>query len=85
MPNRFRVIAPTDVIFNYAVAMDVLFSENEPIIHAVYRQTHFSRAEFIPKQESQTIWSAFVTRWVLPYHGLPYELWVDQAKANLSV
>lgn len=84
-PNRYRAVLPDQCVFNYDVAIDVMFISGNPVLHAVCRQTHFSRAAPLPKQDSYTIWSVFMTIWVTPYLGVPHNLWVDQAKAFLSV
>lgn len=83
-PNRYRAVLPEQCVFNFDVAINVMFIRQVPILHAVCKQTHFSRATVIPKQDSFTIWTAFMTMWVIPYLGVPYNLWVDQAKAFLS-
>lgn len=84
-PNRYRVVLPEQCVFNFDVALDVMFIRSQPVLHAVCRRTHFSRATPLPKQDSYTIWESFMRIWVTPYLGVPYNLWVDQAKAFLSV
>lgn len=65
--------------------MDVMFIRGQAILHAVYRQTHFSRAAPLQKQDSYTLWQTFMSIWVIPYLRVPYNLWVDQAKSFLCV
>lgn len=72
-------------MYNYDVAVDVIFINIIPMLHAVWRQIHFSRAIPLPKQDSNTLWMAFMTIWVTPYLGVPYNLWVYQAKYFMSV
>jgi hypothetical protein len=84
-PNRYRAVLPDQCVFNFDVALDVMFIRGQPILHAVCRQTHFSRAAPLLKQDSYTLWEAFMSIRVLPYLGVPYNLWVDQAKSFLSV
>ena len=84
-PNRYRAVLPDKCVFNYDVALDVIFFTKIPILHAVCRQTHFSRAAILSKQDSYTIWCVFMTIWVATYLGVPFNLRVDQAKAFLSV
>lgn len=83
-PNRYRAVLPEQCVFNFDVAIDVMFIRQVPILHAVCKQTHFSRAAVLPKQDSYTMWTTFMTIWVIPYLGVPHNLWVDQAKAFLS-
>lgn len=84
-PNRYRAVLPDQCVFKYDVVIDVMFIAGIPVLHAVCRQTHFSREAPLPKQYSYTIWCTFLKIWVTPYLGVPYNLWVDQAKAFLSV
>lgn len=84
-PNRYRAPLPDQCVFNYDVAVDVFFILSQPILHVVCRQTHFSRAAPLPRQDSYTLWMTFMKLWVIPYLGAPYNLWVDQAKSFLSV
>jgi len=84
-PNRYRAVLPDHCVFNYDVTIDVMFISGTPILHAVCRQIHFSRAVLRPRQDSYKIWMTFMTTWVTPYLGVPNYLWVDQAKAFLSV
>lgn len=83
--NRYRTILSDRFVFNFDVAIYVMFIRGQPILHAFCRQTHFSRAAPLAKQGSYTIWETFMTIWVAPYLGVPYHLWVDQAKSFLSV
>ena len=84
-PNRYRAVLPDQCVFNYDVALDVMFFTKIPILHAVCLQTHFSRAAILPKQDSYTTWCVFMTIWVTPYLDVPFNLCVDQAKAFFSV
>lgn len=83
-PNRYRAVLPEQCVFNFDVAIDVMFIRQVPILHAVCKQKHFSRAAILPKQDSYTIWATFMTIWMIPYLGVPHNLWVDQAKSFLS-
>lgn len=83
-PNRYRAVLPYQCVFNFDVALDVMFIYQRPILHAVCRQTHFYRAVVLKKQDSYTIWYTFMRNWVAPYLGVPHNLWVNHAKAFLS-
>ena len=54
-PNRYHAVLPGQCVFNYDVAVDVMFIHRNAILHAVCPQTHFSRAALLPKQESYTL------------------------------
>ena len=40
-PNRYRAVLPEQCVFNYDVAVDVMFIHQQPILHVLCRQTHF--------------------------------------------
>lgn len=84
MPNLFRAAASFQVIFTYVAALYVFSFKVIHILHAVRYQTDFSRPKKLLKLDSQTIWSSLMNMWVLLYLVVLYELWVDQAKSNLS-
>lgn len=75
---------PEHYVYNFKVAIDIIFIQKIPILHVVCRQTHFSRSFPLPGQDSFILWSSFMTIWVIHYLGLPYNSWVDQAKSFLS-
>lgn len=79
------MILPEQCMFNFGVAIDVMFIRYQQIFHAFCKQTHFARAAPLSAQDSCTIWETFMTIWVLPYLGVPYNLWVEQANLFLSV
>lgn len=83
--DRYRSILPEQCLFNFDVAIDVMFIRNQSVINAICKQTHFLREAPIPAQNSFTIWETFMIVWVLPYFGVPYNLWADQAKSFFSV
>ena len=80
MPQRYRSAAPDDIVFNLDVAIDIMFIDGIPIIHAVCKQTHLSRAAILRAQDGMIIWETFMKMWACPYLGAPDNLWVDQAK-----
>lgn len=82
--NRYHAVLPEQCVFNFNVAINVMFIEQVLILHAVSKQTPFSRAAILSKQDSYTIWTTFVSIWVIPYLGVPHNHWVEQAKLFLS-
>lgn len=80
MPQRYRFLSPDDLIFIHDVAIDIIVIDGIPILHAVCKHTHLSRAAVLPKQDGRTIWETFMQIWVCPYLGAPRNIWVDQAK-----
>lgn len=61
-----------------------MFINSVPILHVIFRQAIFSRACLLSKQDSYTLCTIFMSIWVLPYLGIPNNLWIYQAKFFLS-
>ncbi len=55
-----------------------MFIDGVPILHAVSKQTHLSRATVLRTQDGMTVWQTFMKIWVCPYFGL--NIWVDRAE-----
>lgn len=70
---------PEQFVSNFDVVIDVLFMKQVPILHAVHKQTQFSRTAVIPKQDWYNLWNTFMTIWVILYFDAPRSLWVVQA------
>lgn len=83
-PNSYRAVLPKRGVFNFDVAINDMFNRHVSILHAVCRQMYFSRATVPTKQDSFTVWTAFMNMLVIPYLRVPYNLWFDQATAFLS-
>ena len=63
--NRYRAVLPDQCVFNYNVAVAVTIIHESAILHAVCRQTHFSRAALLLNQDSYTLWCTFMTIWMV--------------------
>lgn len=50
MTNGYRAILPEQCTFNFDVAIDITFIKQQPILHAVFEQTHFLRAASLAKK-----------------------------------
>lgn len=53
-PNRYHAILSGHGVFNFDDAINVIFIRVQPILYAVYRQTYFSCAASLAKQDSYT-------------------------------
>lgn len=84
-PNRYQVVLPNQCVFNFDVAIDVMYIDNHATLQIVCKQSHFSCAILLSKLDLITLWSAYMQTWVIPYLGVLYKYWVDQAKLFLSV
>lgn len=78
--NRYRAILPEQCMFNFYVALYVLFMYSKPILRFLCHQTHFPPAAPFEKQDLYTICYTFMSIWVTPFLGVSHHSWVDQAK-----
>ena len=77
-PSRFRVALPEeDTCFNRLVYVDLMFVEQQAVLHAVDSDTLFSAATILNGQSAAEVWEAFMLVWVTPLVGYPEELHVD--------
>lgn len=83
-PNRYRPVLPEQCVFNFDVAIDIMLIGQVPILHAVCKPKHFSRAAILSKQDSYAMWTTFMSIWVIPYLGVSHILWANQAESFLS-
>lgn len=83
-PYRYRAVYPQQSVFNFDVAIEVMFIPQVHVLYAACKQAQFSPATVLIKQDSFRTWTAFMTMWVIPYLGVPYNLLVDRAWAFLS-
>lgn len=83
-PNRYREVLSDHCVLSFDIVAYVMFIRKIPILHVVCRQRHLFWACVLLAQDSHFFWSSFMSIWVVPYLGVPFNLWVDQAKAFLS-
>lgn len=83
-PKSFQVTLPGDIVFNYEVAIDLMFINRIPILHVVDTQTAFSSAEILTKQNTDSIGNAFLMCWSSIYAGYPDKLRVDSGSVFTS-
>lgn len=54
-PNQYRALLPDNCLSDFVVAVNVRYLKQQLILHVVCRQTYFSRATSLLKQEPFTI------------------------------
>lgn len=78
-PHRFRVALPdADCVFNRTVCLDLMSLQGMSVLHAVDKDTKFSAACFLERENTEEIWESFMRIWVSPYIGYPDEVSTDQ-------
>lgn len=78
-PYRFRVSIPSDeIVFNHAVALDLVWLDGNPAIHVVDTHTHYQNAVLLQGKSASAVWDTFVEAWASVYVGYPNRMRVDQ-------
>lgn len=91
-PRSFKVSFPShdEIRFGHELSMDLMFINNQSILHIVDTATRFSAATFLDTngaeygQTIEGIWQAFIDTWCTTYTGYPNILRVDHADAFKS-
>eukprot|EP00170_Pyropia_yezoensis_P002031 contig_8686_g2035 len=69
-PSRVHVALPEkDTCFNRLVYVDLMFVEQQAVLHAVDSDTLFSAATILNGQSAAEVWEAFMLVWVTPLVG----------------
>ena len=78
-PNRFRVLLGAEELrFNEEIYMDIMYIENNPVLHFVDAATNFSAARYPADVSTKTVWATFADCWALLYTGMPNRIRVDR-------
>ncbi len=84
-PRRFKVtMGLQDIQFNHCVAVDVMYLNNQPVLHAVDEATHFQSARFMSNMSPDSTWKLLSQMWMQTYLGPPDYTHVDQGKNIVS-
>lgn len=77
-PKRFRVsFGAAEAIFHEIIFLDVMYKDNQPILHIVDKATRFSASWVLPGDSTKNIWETFVECWCLVHRGIPNRILVD--------
>jgi len=91
-PMRFKVSLPDENELKYGeeISMDLMFIDNQAILHIVDTATRFSAACYLDSngaeygQSLEGIWLAFVNIWCTVYIGLPNRLRADHGSVFVA-
>ena len=77
--RRFKLSIGTGPLrFNHTLAVDVMYLDGRPVLHAVDEATHFCSAIFLRKVSAEETWKALLRCWSRVYLGHPDRIRVDQ-------
>lgn len=78
-PHRFRVsFGAGNVRFNERIIIDIMYLDEDPVLHIVDEGAYFSAANFLPNISTKTLWKTILDSWVTIYTGMPHRILVDQ-------
>jgi hypothetical protein len=83
-PRGFSIRDTVDIVFNQSLLMNLMYIDARPVLHVVDAGTRFTAASFLPSDDAQTVWNAFVRIWSSAYVGLPQKILVDQGSIFMS-
>ena len=83
-PFRFRASPEVITAFNEEVAVDLVWLDGRPALHAVDVGTHYQNAVFLKGESVQHVWEALIECWASVYIGFPNKLRTDQGSVFTS-
>nr|AHF58602.1 polyprotein [Chondrus crispus] len=83
-PLRFTATIPEGIVFNRMAILDLMWIQNQPLLHVVDHDTHYSAARFLRGESTKDVWETFLHCWVTMYVGLPDILKADSGSVFTS-
>ena len=82
-PGRFKFTLRDNVDFNHSVYIDVMYVDNQPLLHVVDEGTRFQAAHWLRNMTAQHTWDILRRCWIDVYIGPP-DLIIHDAGTNFS-
>lgn len=79
-PGRFKFTLHDDYEFNHCIYVDIMYIENQPILHVVDSTTRFGAARWLKSMSAQDTWDALRCCWIDVYIGPPDVIAHDAGK-----
>ena len=70
-PGRFKSIFKEDVNFNYSILVDIIYIDDNPILHVVDKATRFQAATWLNNMSAKHTWDTLRLCWIDVYIGPP--------------
>jgi hypothetical protein len=80
-PGRFRFTLRDDVEFNYSIFVDIMYINNQPLLHIVDEGTRFQNGKWLRNISARHTWEKLQECWINTYLGPP-DLIVHDAGKN---
>jgi hypothetical protein len=82
-PGRFKFTLRDNVDFNHSVYIDVMYIDNQPLLHVVDEGTRFQAAHWLRNMTAQHTWDILRRCWIDVYIGPP-DLIIHDAGTNFA-
>lgn len=67
-PRHFKfTLRDMDICFNYSIYVDILYIDDQPVLHVVDEATRFQAARFLPSMASTSVWETLRACWIDTY------------------
>ncbi|KHJ30188.1 hypothetical protein EV44_g3772 [Erysiphe necator] len=84
-PNRFKFnLKDLDLQFNHLILVDIMYIDNNPVLHIVDEATNFQAARWLKNFSAKHTWDAIRACWIDTYIGPPNCIVADAAKNFVS-
>lgn len=81
-PGRFKFrLQDSEGRFNHTIYVDVMYLNQDPVLHVVDEATRFQAARFLPSMSARDTWDALRACWIDTYVGPP-DLCIHDAGKN---
>src|SRR5579871_1486997 len=82
-PTRFKFNLREDIDFNHSIIVDIMYIDNQPILHVVDEATRFQAARWLKNGSTKATWDALRLCWIDVYIGPP-DMIVTDARSNFT-
>ncbi len=83
-PGRFKFTLREDLNFNSSIIIDIMYIDNNPVLHIVDEATRFQAARWLKNITSSHVWDCLRSCWIDTYLGPPDVIVHDAGKTFIS-
>src|SRR6266516_5858974 len=83
-PGRFKFTLREDLNFNSSIIIDMMYIDNNPVLHIVDEATRFQAARWLKTITSSHVWDCLRSCWIDTYIGPPDVIVHDAGKTFIS-
>ncbi len=80
----FKFTLQDDINFNYSIFVNIMYIDNNPILHVVDETTRYQAAKWLQNVTAKYIWDTLRLYWIDVYLGPPDYIYHDVGKNFVS-